>query len=120
MANCGDCKWWVRAFQGMDKREKSKIQGNCRRYPQDVERYCTYWCGEYQSKLLRENQSIDKLCLSIRAKKRLYNRNIVTIDQLMGMDLKELLKIPGFGKTSYRELKIKLAKLVAELNDSSS
>jgi len=57
------------------------------------------------------DQPLDKLNLSVRAKNCLDSENILTVRELVAMTEGELLKVRNFGKTSLKEVKIKLMEL---------
>ncbi|MEZ5990375.1 MAG: DNA-directed RNA polymerase subunit alpha [Planctomycetota bacterium] len=64
--------------------------------------------GEYDELL---DQSLDRLNLSVRAKNCLDSENILTVRELVSLTESELLKVRNFGKTSLKEVKIKLQEL---------
>ncbi len=57
------------------------------------------------------DQLLDRLNLSVRAKNCLDSENILTVRELVSMTESELLKVRNFGKTSLKEVKIKLGEL---------
>ena len=57
------------------------------------------------------DQPLEKLNLSVRAKNCLDSENILTVRELVSMTEAELLKVRNFGKTSLKEVKVKLTEL---------
>lgn len=60
---------------------------------------------------LQLDQSLDKLNLSVRAKNCLDSENIMTVRELVQLTESELLKLRNFGKTSLKEIKVKLDEM---------
>ncbi|MCB9892470.1 MAG: DNA-directed RNA polymerase subunit alpha [Planctomycetes bacterium] len=57
------------------------------------------------------DQSLDRLNLSVRAKNCLDSENIMTVRELVSLTEAELLKVRNFGKTSLKEVKVKLSEM---------
>jgi DNA-directed RNA polymerase subunit alpha len=57
------------------------------------------------------DQPLEKLSLSVRAKNCLDSENILTVRELVSLTESELLKVRNFGKTSLKEVKLKLQEL---------
>jgi DNA-directed RNA polymerase subunit alpha len=57
------------------------------------------------------DQSLDRLNLSVRAKNCLDSENILTVRELVSLTESELLKVRNFGKTSLKEVKVKLTEM---------
>ena len=57
------------------------------------------------------DQPLEKLSLSVRAKNCLDSENILTVRELVSLTESELLKVRNFGKTSLKEVKLKLTEL---------
>ena len=66
---------------------------------------------------LQLDQSLDKLNLSVRAKNCLDSENIMTVRELVQLSEAELLKLRNFGKTSLKEVKVKLDEMGILLGD---
>lgn len=102
--------------------------GECRRYAPRAELYggdgnespdfCyanwpmihkTTWCGEFKSTQNNESNPIGLLGLSQRPETALCKANIRTVEELSQKTRSELIALPGFGMTSYRETMRKLS-----------
>ena len=57
------------------------------------------------------DQPLEKLSLSVRAKNCLDSENILTVRELVSLTESELLKVRNFGKTSLKEVKLKIQEL---------
>lgn len=69
---------------------------------------------------LNDNYLLEHLCFSVRTMRCLGKSNILSLGQLIKITEIELLSIPGFGKNSLNEVKMKLATFGLQLGTISS
>jgi hypothetical protein len=115
MNTCKECTWWVGFSSGG--------MGYCHRFPPTVVNdgaRCVYptvlagdYCGEHSvCSTVRATlpTSILQLQLSVRAENVLARNGVHTVNQLVELGERNVSEFKGFGETSVREVRRKLAE----------